>query len=47
MSPDKSRLVASGNSIREADELARLHGEDNPVLIQMPFAEEGISAGVD
>jgi hypothetical protein len=46
MSHDQTRLVASGNSIREAVDLARLNGESNPVLIRTPFAEEGITAGV-
>jgi hypothetical protein len=45
LSHDKTRLVATGDSIRAAASQAKLMGEDDPVLIRMPLEGEGLAAG--
>jgi hypothetical protein len=46
LSHDKTRIVATGDSIREATVLARSRGEGDPILFKMPLADEGLTAGV-
>jgi hypothetical protein len=44
LSRDWTRLVASGATMHEATDLARLNGENDPILIRTPFADEGLAA---
>jgi len=46
-SKDRTRVVASSESIEEAIRLAYLSGGSDPLLILVPPAEEGITAGVE
>jgi len=46
LSHDKTRVVATGNSMKSATYQADLHGEPDPILIKMPLADEGTSVGV-
>lgn len=46
LSHDKTRIVATGDSIRATTVLAHSRGEDDPILFKMPLAEEGLTAGV-
>lgn len=46
LSHDKTRVLGSGSSMKEAASQAQLKGEKNPVLIKMPLEGEGIVAGV-
>jgi fermentation-respiration switch protein FrsA (DUF1100 family) len=46
LSHDKTRIVATGDSIRATTVLARSRGEEDPILVKMPLEEEGLTAGV-
>lgn len=46
LSSDKSRIVATGDSITTVSLQARQKGEATPVLIRMPIEGEGSAAGV-
>jgi hypothetical protein len=46
LSHDKAQIVATGDSMRAAALLAESRGEDDPVLVKMPLADEGLAAGV-
>ena len=46
LSHDRDRVLGTGTSIKAAAYQAQLAGENNPVLIRMPFEDEGVAAGV-
>jgi hypothetical protein len=46
LSHDKTQIVATGDSMRATTLLAQSRGEDDPVLVKMPLADEGLAAGV-
>jgi len=46
LSRDKTKVVATGDSMRATTLLARSRGEDDPVLVKMPLRDEGLAAGV-
>ena len=46
LSHDKAQIVATGDSMRATTLLAQSRGEDDPILVKMPLADEGLAAGV-
>jgi hypothetical protein len=46
LSSDKTRIVATGDSISAASLQAKQKGEATPVLVRMPIEGEGSAAGV-
>jgi hypothetical protein len=46
LSHNKTRIVATGDSMKSVTFQAQLHGEADPILIKTPFGDEGIAAGV-
>lgn len=46
LSHDERRIVGTAISMQAAAYQAQLNGEQNPVLVRMPLAEEGLAAGV-
>jgi hypothetical protein len=44
LSHDKTRIVATGDSMKSVALQAQLRHEENPILIKMPFWDEGIAA---
>jgi hypothetical protein len=45
LSRDETRLLGHGATMQAAAYQAQLNGEQNPVLIRMPFEGEGVAAG--
>jgi hypothetical protein len=45
LSHDKTRVVATGNSMKAVTYQADLRGEPDPILIKMPLADEGKAVG--
>ncbi len=46
LSHDEKRVVGTAISMQAAAYQAQLNGEQNPVLVSMPSAGEGLAAGV-
>ena len=46
LSPDKTRILGTGDSIKAAAYQAQLRGEQHPVLIRTPSEGEGLAASV-
>jgi hypothetical protein len=46
LSHDKTRIVATGDSMQATTLLAQSRGENDPVLVKMPLKGEGLAAGV-
>jgi hypothetical protein len=46
LSHDEKRIVGTATSMKAAAFQAQLNGEDNPLLVRMPLAGEGLAAGV-
>lgn len=46
LSHNKTRVVATGDSMKSVAFQAQLLGEEDPILIKMPYGEEGIAAGI-
>ena len=46
LSHDEKRIVGTAISMQAAAYQAQLNGEENPLLVRMPLAGEGLAAGV-
>jgi hypothetical protein len=46
LSHDEKRIVGTAISMQAAGYQAQLNGEENPLLVRMPLAGEGLAAGV-
>jgi hypothetical protein len=46
LSPDKSKILGTGSTIKAAALQAQLKGEEHPVLVRTPIEGEGLAAGV-
>jgi hypothetical protein len=46
LSHDEKRIVGTATSMQAAAFQAQLNGEENPLLVRMPLAGEGLAAGV-